>query len=177
MQQVPIVLISLVSPRMLVQYGLADKIIKAFLGLTWPAIAVIQGQQDESPKIESSSSHKVTRLKIIVIVSIFCVVAIPFLIQHFVIFASDSLVQFSIVQRLLVGQIVAISFINSVLSSFYIVRSEKTKLYLRLNLIGTPVFLLLLWMASIQDSLTIFFATLFTVFAANTLILYRISRI
>ena len=41
--QLPVLLVATLSPALLVSFALADKIVKALAGLTWPVIALFQG--------------------------------------------------------------------------------------------------------------------------------------
>ena len=181
MLQIPLVLISLSFSAVIVEFSLLDKIIKSFLGLTWPIIAVMQSQDMNGKKtnerIKTSSgdveSFQLSRARVTIFVCFACSTLIPMLVPFFIRFISNSQIIFSFYQNFLIGILVAVLFFNSTISAVFLVNPMQTRWLLKLNATFFPVMVCVLTLSTVLKSLSLYLTLIFVLYLFSSLTAVR----
>lgn len=124
--QLPVLLVATLSPTLLISFALADKIIKALAGLTWPVIALFQGSVFED------IGHTLSRVKkneniFGFAIAMICLTIVPFTCNTFVEFVAGNTFRFSLTEKFFIGILIYAQFQNSLMASVHIVRNRQTK--------------------------------------------------
>jgi hypothetical protein len=124
--QLPVLLVATFSPALLVSFALADKIVKALAGLTWPVVALFQGS------VFQDIGHTSTRVKrneniFGFVIAIICLIIVPITCNTFVEFVAGNELRFSLTERLFIGILIYALFQNSLMASVHIVRNRRTR--------------------------------------------------
>ena len=124
--QLPVLLVATFSPALLVSFALADKIVKALAGLTWPVVALFQGSVFHDI---GHTSIRVKRIENIFgfVIAIICLIIVPVTCNTFVEFVAGNELRFSLTERLFIGILIYALFQNSLMASVNIVRNRRTR--------------------------------------------------